>query len=122
MLLSCCDALMICAHFVITCSDTTAEGLCWLAGMSDFAALNELKASKPSPCVTPLQAAKMVPELSDFVMVATVGSLCLMVACVSCLTCSNSLHGLKWVMLLADVMSSCSCCVCDMNLSMSALP
>lgn len=42
--------------------------------MSGFAALTELKVSKPSSCVTPLEAAKMVPELSDFVQVAMVCS------------------------------------------------
>lgn len=45
--------------------------------MSDFDALTELKASEPFPCVTPLQAAKMVPELSDFVNIAMVNLLCL---------------------------------------------
>ena len=53
-------------------SEVTYLACCVLPGMGGFAALEALKTRSSSPCTTMLEAAMMVPELSEFVSTAQV--------------------------------------------------
>lgn len=66
-------------------SQLTCVAWCVLPGMGGFAALEALKTKSSSsrPCTSVLEAAMMVPELSQFVATAQVRC-CAVAAAVSC--------------------------------------
>lgn len=77
-------------HCMVEVQVTSPEWCDGLAGMGGFAALETLKTrSSSSPCTTVLEAAMMVPELSEFVATAQVPAV--IEPSLSCTCC----HGLR---------------------------